>query len=333
MKDHLRVTIMGSGALGSLYGGLIQLAGMASVTLVARPRHVQAIKERGLRIKGVLGKHSVDIEATSDPTEIENADLVFITTKSYDTREAARELKHLADGNTYFICLQNGIGTEELVAEELNTRKVLRATSCMGAMMTGKGEVAITGTGITEVGSHYEENSQKVDEVVKLLQDASFEASNSDDIEAVVWTKTIVNCGINPVGALTGLTNGEVYKDRELRGLVINLVEEAAKVAEKLDIDLNADDPVRYTLGTAKATADNINSMLQDIMKGQKTEIDYITGEIVRKAEGLGLETPYSKSVLALVRALERRRQAEDSNSKKLPVIRAERLVDLASRG
>ncbi|MBD3160107.1 MAG: 2-dehydropantoate 2-reductase [Candidatus Lokiarchaeota archaeon] len=332
MKKTVDVVIMGSGALGSLYGGLIQLTNRASVTLVARPRHVNAIKERGLQIRGVLGEYSIDIEAVPDPKEIQHADLVFITTKSYDTRKAARELKHLVSEDTYFVCLQNGIGTEELVSRELNTKNVLRATSCMGAMTTGNGEVKVTGTGITEVGTHYEENSEVVDYVVNLLQDASFEASGSEDIEAVVWTKTIVNCGINPVGALTGLTNGEVYKDRDLRALVVNLVEEAAEVAEALDINLNTDDPVRYTLGTAKATSENINSMLQDIVKGKRTEIDFITGEIVRKAEKLGLEAPFSKSMLALVRALERKRQANGDGKESLPMLHSEQLVDLASR-
>ena len=332
MKKTVDVVIMGSGALGSLYGGLIQLTDRASVTLVARPRHVEAIRERGLRIKGVLGKHLIDIKAVSNPRKIKHADLVFITTKSYDTRKAAQELKHLVDGDTYFVCLQNGIGTEELVSHELNTRKILRATSCMGAMMAGDGEVMVTGTGITEVGTHYEENFEAVDYVVRLLRDASFEASSSEDIESVVWTKTIVNCGINPVGALTGLTNGEVYKDRDLRTLVINLVEEAARVAEALDIELNTDDPVRYTLGTAKATSENINSMLQDILNGKRTEIDFITGEIVRKAEELGLETPFSKSMLALVRALERKHQAGEDSKSRAPILRPKQLVEIASK-
>jgi len=332
MKKTLDIVIMGSGALGSLYGGLIQLTDQASVTLVARPRHVEAIRKRGLRIKGVLGEHSIDVKAVSNPKELQHADLVFITTKSYDTKEAAQELKHLVDGETYFVCLQNGIGTEELVSRELNTRNVLRATSCMGAMMPGDGEVMVTGTGITEVGTHYEENSETVDYVVRLLQEASFEAASSEDIEAVVWTKTIVNCGINPVGALTGLTNGEVYKDRDLRALVINLVEEAAEVAEALDIELNTDDPVRYALGTAKATAENINSMLQDIVKGKRTEIDFITGEIVRKARELGVETPFSKSMLALVRALERKRRDTKDGKKSVPILRSEQLVDLVSK-
>ncbi|MGD9382370.1 MAG: 2-dehydropantoate 2-reductase, partial [Candidatus Thorarchaeota archaeon] len=201
--------------------------------------------------------------------------------------------------------LQNGIGTEKKVAEVLGSRRVLRATTCMGALMTAPGEVTATGVGITELGSHFPENQEMVEEVVAMMRNAGFDVVSSENIEGVVWTKTIVNCGINPIGALTGMTNGEIYNDKRLRDLVIRLVEETAHVAEALGIELTTKDPVRYALGTAKATSENINSMLQDIRCCKQTEIDAITGEVIRLAKELGIETPLSESVYALVKALE----------------------------
>lgn len=301
----MKIVIMGSGAIGSLYGGMLSLAGEEVTLLVGRKPHVEAINKRGLRIKGVLGEHMLPLRATQNSEDIDAADLVLITTKAYDAVEAAARMKHLVKRGTYFLVLQNGIGTEKKVAEVLETRRVLRATTCMGALMTAPGEVTTTGVGITEIGSHFPENQEMVEEVVAIMRNAGFNVVSSENIEGVVWTKTIVNCGINPIGALTGMTNGEIYNDMRLRELVIKLVEETARVADGLGIELTTDDPVRYALGTAKATSENINSMLQDIRCCKQTEIDAITGEVIRLAKELGIETPLSESVYALVKALE----------------------------
>ncbi|MHA2378310.1 MAG: ketopantoate reductase family protein [Candidatus Thorarchaeota archaeon] len=320
----MRIVIMGSGAIGSLYGGMLSHAGEEVLLLVGRRPNVDAINKRGLRIKGVLGDHLLPLKATQNAEEIDEADLVLITTKAYDSVEAAKRIQHLVDNGAYVLILQNGIGTEKTVAEVLGARRVLRATTCMGAIMTGPGEVTVTGVGITEIGSHYSKNMNMVERVVAILRNAGFDVRSSDNIEGVVWTKTIVNCGINPIGALTGLTNGEIYTDSRLRNLVVKLVEEAVDVARAIGVDLTVDDPIRYALGTAKATGDNINSMLQDIQLCKQTEIDAITGEVIRLAKEHGIKTPYSDSVYSLVKALESKLVKLDADGAKVTSLSAE---------
>jgi 2-dehydropantoate 2-reductase len=301
----VKIVIVGSGAIGSLYGAFLSRVEGNDVVLIGRNPHITTIKEKGLTIKGVMGEYHLDIEASEDAQSIRAADLVLITTKTYDTIAAALSAKHLAESGAYFLLIQNGLGTEERVAEALGTTRVLRATTCMGALQTEPGTVEATGCGLTEVGSHYEENAGFVETITQMLKEAGFDVRASNNIQGVVWTKTLVNCGINPVGALTGLSNGEVYKNQQLRGLIVRLVEEAAKVVEALGIELTTEDPVRYALGTAKATGDNINSMLQDLRAKKRTEIDAITGEIIRLGKELGIETPSNESVYALVKAIE----------------------------
>ncbi|MHA1246907.1 MAG: ketopantoate reductase family protein [Candidatus Thorarchaeota archaeon] len=301
-----RIVVMGAGAIGSLYGGLMCRAGF-DVILVARPPHVGAIRTDGLKITGILGEMTCRVEAVESARAIDRADIVFITTKSYDTVNAAREIRHLVDAGAPVVVLQNGLGTERLVERELMTTRVLRATTCMGAALDSPGHVNITGDGLTEVGSHHDENKTIVDEVVGILETSGFNVRGSDNMEGVVWTKTLVNCGINPVGALTGLTNGEIYRSQVLRRLVIRLVEETMQVVDALGVRLTTDNPIRYTLGTAKATGDNVNSMLQDIRARKRTEIDYLTGAVLKIAEDLGLDLPASQTVYALVKALESR--------------------------
>jgi 2-dehydropantoate 2-reductase len=137
-----------------------------------------------------------------------------------------------------------------------------------------------------------------------------------------------VNCGINPVGALTGLSNGDVYKNKALRGLIVRLVEEAVQVVEALGIELTTEDPVRYALGTAKATGNNINSMLQDLQAGKRTEIDAITGEVIRLAKLYGIETPSSDAVYALVKALESKYLKEGKKLAETDILPIDDLVE-----
>jgi 2-dehydropantoate 2-reductase len=327
----MRITIMGSGAIGSLYGGLLQMPGEAEVTLVGRKPHVMSVQHDGLRLKGVLGERTIRLSATDDPEEIHETDIVFITTKTYDTISAAARVRHLVDRGAYVLVLQNGLGTEKAVEKLLASTRVLRATTCMGALVTNPGEVTVTGQGLTEVGSHHPENMDMVERVAVLLRHAGFIVLTSDNIDGVVWTKTIVNCGMNPVGALTGLTNGDVYNNKALRGLVLRLVQETARVAEGLKIHLTTDDPIRYTLGTAKATAANINSMLQDIRAGKRTEIDSITGEVIRLARQLGIDTPASDSVYALVKALEFEYLRKSGSQSAAGIVSSEELTEATS--
>ncbi|MFW9909329.1 MAG: ketopantoate reductase family protein [Candidatus Thorarchaeota archaeon] len=323
----MKIVVMGSGAIGCLYGGLLNLANPGTVTLVGRNPVVESVKSNGLRILGAMGNHEIQIEATEDASTIESADLVLITTKTYDTATASKEIKHLVDKGAYVMPLQNGIGTESLVAETLNTTRVLRATTCMGALMLAPGVVTATGKGITEIGSVYPENLDMVGKVADLFQDAGLSVKASDNIQGVIWTKTIVNCGINPVGALTNMTNGEIYENTALRKLVIRLVEETAAVAQALGVELTTDNPVRYALGTAKATSENINSMLQDIRARKKTEIDSITGAVISFAHELGIDTPVSEAIYSLVKAIESRYLAQEELTEEDVEMAADELI------
>jgi 2-dehydropantoate 2-reductase len=316
----LKIVVVGSGAIGSLYGAFLSKIKDNEVILVGRAPHVTNIRKNGLVIKGVLGTHAFRLHATEDVSEITEADLVVVTTKTYDTITAAESARHLIEGGAYVLLIQNGLGTEDAVAEALQTTRVLRATTCMGALQNEPGVVIATGCGLTEIGSRYPENWEVVDKLTEMLRSAGFEVRSSKNIEGVVWTKTLVNCGINPVGALTGLSNGEVYKNQALRSLVVRLVEEAAKIVEALGVELTTDDPVRYALGTAKATADNINSMLQDMQSCKRTEIDSITGEIIRLGKELGIETPSNESVYALIKAIESKYLESEDEAPSKPI-------------
>ncbi len=323
----MRIVIMGAGAIGSLYGGLLALRYPGSVTLVGRSPLVEQVRTHGLHIEGVMGSHIVSVDATDNASSIKSADIVLVTTKTYDTVAAAKAVKHLVDNGSYLVLVQNGLGTEVAVSEALNSTRVIRATTCMGALMTTPGNLHVTGRGLTEIGSRYPENIGMIRNIADLFQSAGLDVKISDNIEGVVWTKTIVNCGINPIGALTGMTNGEIHRNPALRELVIRLVEETAAVAKALGVELTTDNPVRYTLGTAKATAENINSMLRDIQLRKRTEIDSITGAVIWMGKELGIATPVSETVYALIKAIESKYLAGTELSNDVAVMAIDELL------
>jgi 2-dehydropantoate 2-reductase len=327
----MKIVVLGSGAIGSLYGAFLSTIRSNEVILVGRNPHVEAIRSNGLTIKGIMGEHNFKLKAVDDASEVTDADFILLTTKTYDAISAALSAKHLMKGSTYIMLIQNGLGTEELVADALGTTHVLRATTCMGALRKVPGEVIATGCGLTEIGSRYPENYGFVTQVTEMLRECGFDVRSSTNIEGVVWTKTLVNAGINPVGALTGFTNGEVYKNPKLRNLVIQLVKEAVKIVEALGIELTTEDPVRYTLGTAKATGNNINSMLQDLRAGKRTEIDSITGEIIRLGNELGIPTPSSEVVYALIKAIESKYLEDPKAITRMVPFAVDELVDSLS--
>ncbi|NWF96826.1 MAG: 2-dehydropantoate 2-reductase [Candidatus Thorarchaeota archaeon] len=322
----MKLVFVGAGAVGCMYGGMLLLSGH-HVTFVGRPPHTDAVREHGLHVSGVMGDHVLHPQITDDASTISRADFVFITTKAYDTLEAAREIRHLVDSGSYVVILQNGIGTERAVASELHTTRVIRATTCAGARKTSHNEVVITGFGVTEIGTHYPEHQDATQTVASLIEKAGFPVRASANLDGLVWTKTIVNCGINPVGALTGMTNGEIHDCLSLRPVVIGLVDEATRVARAMGIHLTTDDPVRYTLGTAKATASNINSMLQDLRAGKRTEIDHMTGAVVRLGRELGVPVPLSEAVYALVTALESKVRSRQQRLSREETLTPERLI------
>lgn len=295
----MKALIMGAGAIGSLMGGFLAKAG-AEVVLVGRRAHVEAVRSRGLRVEGPLGSFTVKVDAHEKPEEAKgDFDLVLITVKAYDTAEAAKQVKRLVEKQAVPLCLQNGLGVEEEASRVLGT-VVFRGVTNNGAMLAQPGTVHHTGVGETLIGGR----GVLMEKLVTMLNASGLPARRVDNIAEAVWIKTLVNAGINPLGAITGLRNGELLKVGWLRNLMKAVVEEGANIAKKMGVELGID-PVELTFKVAKDTANNKNSMLQDLERKKRTEVDYINGAIVKAAQQVGMEAPLNEALTKLVKAME----------------------------
>ena len=291
------IMVMGAGAIGSLIGGLVTNSGH-NVSLIGREWQVKEIRESGLRISG-LDDLCVHPEVYTDPIE---ADLIFMTVKSYDTETAARIL--LLREESIVLSLQNGIGNEEKIGRIIGIKHVLGGVTSQGALLLGPGHIKHTGDGRTIIGELDGRITERAKEIKDILDGSKIETEVTTEIKRELWNKLIINVGINAITAITGLENGYIYKMKNLRELSRRCVIEALKVAEEagIDTDVREED----VLNVARLTAENRSSMLQDLDRGRRTEINEINGVVVDLGEKYGVKCEVNEALLHLVRVMER---------------------------
>jgi 2-dehydropantoate 2-reductase len=303
----LKIAVMGAGAIGSLFGGLLAEGGN-DVALIARESHAKAIKQYGLKIEGVSGKHVVKVKAVTTPAHLKDAfDLILLTVKAYDTRQAVTEAQTLMGNNSVLLCLQNGLGMEEIASEIVGRDMVMRGVTTNGALVEEPGLIMHTGKGETTIGELNGKITERAQRIAEVFSKAGLPTRVTDNIRGTVWTKILINAGINPFGALTGMKNGELIAIPELKELMAETVIEGTNVATKFNVKLEGD-PVSLMIKTAEMTAQNKNSMLQDIEKGKRTEIDFINGAISNLGKRKGVKTPLNNLLTHLVKGLEAKR-------------------------
>ena len=298
---------MGAGAIGSFFGGLLA-EDENDVVLIARESHVKAIRQNGLAIEGVSGKRVVKVKAVTTSAHLkEDFDLVLLTVKAYDTRQAVTEVKELIGDESVLLCLQNGLGVEQIASTIIGRDQVVRGVTINGVLLKEPGLVIHTGEGKTTIGELNRKITHRARKIAEMFSKAGLPTRVTSNIDGTVWTKILINAGINPFGALTGMKNGELLMIPGLRKLMIETVIEGSNVAKKIDVKLEHE-PVSLMINTAEMTAKNKNSMLQDIEKGKRTEIDFINGAILNLGKRNGIKTPLNKVLTHLVRGLEANR-------------------------
>ncbi|RLI31509.1 2-dehydropantoate 2-reductase [Candidatus Bathyarchaeota archaeon] len=301
----MRIAVVGSGAMGSLYGGLLADAGEDVTLIDIWKEHVDAINTRGLKISGASGERLVRVRATTNPAEVGTVDLIMIFVKAYDTRKAAQDALPMVGPETVFLTLQNGLGNVEQIEEVAGKGRVVAGATTHGSTLVGPGEVFHAGKGLTYIGELTGEITERVKRIAETFNRAGIETHISQNIQGIIWKKILINVGINAITAITGLRNGEILLVPEVKEIVRKAVLEAAEVAKAAGITVEMEDPVAEVYKVAELTAKNKSSMLQDVERGRRTEIDAINGAIVRIGKQYGVDTPVNETLVAAVKGIE----------------------------
>ncbi len=303
------IAIMGAGAIGSVIGGMVARNGHR-VTLVGRRAHMDEIARNGLRIGGIWGEHTVhNLNAVTEPPA-EHQDIVFLTVKSFDTAKAARVALPMVGTNTVVISVQNGLGNIETLVEIVGREKTVGGMAIFGAVIPEPGRVKVTVIASeTLIGEIDGSITPRVQAIESMLDSSGIPAKTSENIMRDIWHKVLYNIALNPLSAIFQVTYGEVADNPHTRWLAEQMIAEAVQVARASGQSLGINSPEEYLniLWKQKLppTRDHISSMLQDIMHGKKTEIDYINGAIIKLGAKYGIETPYNNAVVRLVKARE----------------------------
>jgi 2-dehydropantoate 2-reductase len=299
-----RVCVAGAGAIGSLFAGhLAQVCDV--VVLVRRDEHARALRERGLRVTGRSDVHS-RLGATTDPAELGDVDLVIVATKGTDLDAVASRLAGYAAGATVMTS-QNGLGAEEIVRGRGDWPLISSVTFMSGTRHDDTHVEYILDTA-TWLGPYGETPVARVREVAELIVSSGLKAEAFEDLRPAQWSKLIFNATVNAVAALTGLPHDPHFAAEErledLGHLVHDLVDEGKAVAAAAGIALR-EDPWEMNVHATKRGSAHYPSMLEDVEAKRPTEIDTITGALVREAARVGVPVPLHSALYRLVKAKE----------------------------
>ncbi len=304
----MKIAIVGTGAMGSVYAGLFASAGHEVWAIDSWKEHIEAIRRNGLRLEGASGDRTVSVNPTTVAAEAGQCDVVIIATKAMHVAAAASAAKPLLKQDTVVISIQNGLGGPDAAASVLGRDRVLvGVVGGFGASIKAPGHAHHNGMELVRLGEFGGPITERLKRIEALWAGAGFRVKVFDDIDQLVWEKLICNCAYSGPCAIAECTTGDVMADPDLSRVSGACATEAYQAARKKGVNLGFEDPVAYVRDFGSKIPKARPSVLLDLMAKRKSEIDVINGSIPRVAKELGMTAPVNEAVTALVRAKERR--------------------------
>ncbi len=300
-----RIAVVGAGAVGGYFGGLLARAG-ASVVMIGRSAFVEAVKKNGLFLDTLHFKESVRVEASTELSAIRAAEIVLFCVKTTDNAATARAIAPLLASSALVLSFQNGVDNVEQIRAAAAI-EALPTVVYVAASVPEPGRVKHVGRGDLVFGP----KNEKTERVVNLFSRANVPCRISDNIAGELWTKLIWNCALNAVSALGRAKYGQIAASADARKVVETLVDEVLAVARAADIHPpGLEDPKAAIAGAFKIAtqmAEALSSTAQDMNRGKRTEIDSLNGYVSRRGTELGVPTPVNHALYALVKLAEGR--------------------------
>jgi len=292
-----KIFILGAGAIGSTYGAL--LSRRNDVTLIGRKAHINAINKNGITLPGDVN-YKFFVKAETVIKEIPNDTLIILTTKAYDVSNAVLSIKPLLREDATILVLQNGLGIEKIVRDMIKDKaQVVRGLVTLAAEFFEPGKIAFW------QGQTILESTKTSERIARVFNGCGLKTRISNNMQEEIWKKLIVNCVVNPLTAILQVRNNEIMVD-SLKKIRHKIIQECIAVAqvEGIHFESNLEECIERKI----AGYTNYSSMCQDIMKGKKTEIDFLNGRIVELGRKHGVPTPVNETLVGLIKFLEGRK-------------------------
>lgn len=296
--ESLRFAVVGAGSVGCFFGGMLARAGVP-VTLIGRPAHVQAVRERGLRLETQMFDETVPVEASTEAAAVAGADIVLFCVKSTDSAATAREIAPYLAEHAVVLSLQNGVENAEIIRQVL-PQVVIPAVVYVATEMAGPGHLKHHGRGELVIS-----DSPVSRAIVASFAQAGVPVQVSDNVMGALWAKLIVNCAYNAMSAIAQKPYGQLVDIASVPPLMQAIVDECLRVAAADGITVIGDshEAVRRI---AQTMAGQYSSTAQDVARGKPNEIDFLNGYVVRRGEAHGIPAPINQTLWTLVKLVEK---------------------------
>jgi len=291
------ILIAGPGAIGLLHAIRLRAAGFDVILLDHRPD--RAARLQHVTLAGHPQDQTMEIAATADPSVAARCQHILICVKAYATPTLAAHLAPHVGTTTTVLSLQNGLGNQAALAPLRCQPNLRLAVTSYGARLQSENTVCLTGSGTTQIAAPPADPIAR--QWQQLLQTAGFVVTLTQDLDAMLWQKLVLNAAINPVTAHFGLRNGQLPQHPRAWAQACAILDEAICIAQSCGIALDAATQHRRLREICRNTADNDSSMRVDLLSGRKTEIDQINGALVQAAMTQGLPTPHNRRIIALI--------------------------------
>jgi 2-dehydropantoate 2-reductase len=294
------ILIVGTGALATLFAARLVQAGHPITILGTWKDGLEALRTHGAHLVDADGnERHFEVNAISNPRECRDVKHALVLVKAWQTERVAHQLQECLTADGLAVTLQNGLGNRETLARSLGGSRVSVGITTTGATLLGPGRVRAGGEGIISLERH-----PALGPLEAALRSANFQVEVVENAQSLIWGKLVINAAINPLTALLRVPNGELLERPSAREMMRALARETAQVAQAEKIRLPFPDPVAAAEEVAHKTAANHSSMLQDVLRGARTEIDAICGAVVQTAQQHAVPTPANWACWKLVKAI-----------------------------
>jgi len=303
----MKIAVIGAGAMGSSVGGVLAESGLDVILIDQWDELVNEINRNGLTLIEDGNERVVKVSATTDYNLIGTADVIIVLVKSYHTEKAIKDASLIIGKNTMILSLQNGLGNEEKLKSIVGNTNILGGVTHAGGVLLDLGKVALGRKGKnTYIGELDGKMTERIQRLGNLLNSAGWATTITGEIYSAIWNKLLVNIAVSPLSAITRLPHGGMTNVNEVRACADRAVEEAIRVARAYNIKLSTENPQEiWSIATSGLPPDHKSSMLKDIEKRSKTEIETINGAVVEFGKKRNIETPVNETLFACIKGIE----------------------------
>lgn len=305
----MKITILGAGAMGTLFGGKLALTGNDISLLFHSTEAAEQVSKQGIILKDDVGIQNVKVEAITSNEVKEPIHMLMVFTKSQQTKEAVDSIKQWITPDTYIISLQNGLNGFENLSSYVDKEHMILGVTNFPSDLIKRGHIVSNGRGYTKIARADNKKDDTLLEFNEKLNVAGFNCSIEENIFVDIWEKAAFNIAINTTTAICCTTCGDIGEVEEGRQMVYELADEVVNVANKLEINASAVKVKDTLTKTFSIHKHHYTSMAQDILEGKKTEIEALNGYVIKKAKELGVNVPGIEMTLRLIKVLENRKE------------------------